>query len=579
MEQLLLKFYRRYVPKWIKRGLSDDMKDWLLGLLIYVASRPNLETLRIRRRAIAAMRRGDWRAAVDQWQWLAIQSKSIARGQAGKVPAPDEIQRKMNYARNQLRTARLHLARELHSEGKSREFRALTARIMEMIPDQRVLKKERDIIDLVRTYVQDALQEDGVAVRHSAVPGKPLRIALCLDVLKVSDVHTHSRVVFAMCRNLMAVSPDIETHIIVTNERFAVTTPVVATAFNPARSAIIYQMAREAFGEDYGTRFFMHVFHNTGLEGLINSSKSIIDIAPDVILYGGGHRGLFSNESRVIRHCLYDHFPTAFFYIQANNQVDDKLDMIIARGPHEIEGDAGEAMVRVQPYPTINEQNLMDDAPIDMDRQGRKVIVSAITGVRMNVQMEEQSDTNLKTMFSILDRVPGTVWYLIGAANPDDLVASNSLISRRVEAGQIKVYPVQPFETFTEMVNKASLFLHMPGFTGGSGGATVARRMGIPILTFRHSDVSGRQPQETIFAKGDVKGWAALACRLLTEQDVWLDTVKAQRAHTDWIRRTSGQGFYDCLAEASEKGQARIKAPAPRQTRKDGENIAQLNKR
>ena len=560
MEQFLLKLYRGYTPRWIKRSLSDDTKDWLLGLLVYVASRPNLETLRIRHRANAAVRKGDWRAAIDQWHILNIQSKAIASGSLGKVPPPDEVARKSAYARNQLRTARMRLAMELHAAGEIREFRELATRVVEAVPDQRVLKKDTAILELVTTYVQTALLEDGHDPhRDGALKArdKPLRIAICLDVLKVSDVHTHARVVFAMCRNLLAVHEEVEADIIITNERYAVSTAVVAHAFNPLRHDEIHALAKEAFGESYGTRLFLHMFHDTGLEGVVRTSAAILKLAPDVVLYGGGHRGLFSNESRIIRHSLFPYLPTAFFYIQANNQVDPALDMIIARGPHEIIGDAGAAQIRVQPYPTINEQNFSDDAPIDVAKQARKIIVSAVAGVRMNIKMAEMSDTTLKTMFRILDQFPDAVWHLIGASDPDALIGANPLITRRVAAGQIKVHPVMPLEIFTETIAQASLFLHMPGFTGGSGGAGVARRAGIPILTFSHSDVSGRQPAQTVFEESDVSGWSAMACRLLGDEDAWLDIVQAQRAHSDWIRSTSGVGFYDCLVDTVALGQTR----------------------
>jgi hypothetical protein len=561
MEKVLLKLYRSYVPRWMKRGLSDDTKDLLLGLLVYVASRPNLETLRLRNRATSAMRRHDWRDAVHHWQLLNIQSREIARGSMGKVPPADELARKSAYARNQLRTARLQLAIEMHGKGKFREFRELTARVVEAIPDQRVLKKDKAVLNLVATYVQTALSEDGhppAARSGTALTGKPLKIVICLDVLKVSDVHTHSRVVFAMCRNLLSVHPDAQTHVVITNERFVATAPVMAQAFNPMRNETVQELARDAFGESYGTRFFLHMLRDTGLEGLVRSAKEIIEIDPDVLLFGGGHRGLFSNESRLIRHSLYNHFPTAFFYIQSNNQVDTQLDMIIARGPHEIIGNSGEAALRIQPYPTISGAVFSDDQQIDVGKQAKKIIVSAITGVRMNIKMAEMSDATLKSMFRILDQFPDAVWHLIGASDPQALIAANPLITRRVKSGQIKVHAVMPLDVFTQMISQASLFLHMPGFTGGSGGAAVARRAGIPILTFSHSDVSGRQPAQTVFEQNDVKGWAAMACKLLRDPDVWLDTVQAQRAHTDWIRQTSGDAFYACLEEAVTIGQKRI---------------------
>lgn len=562
MDQFLFRLYRNYCPKWIKRGLSEETKDWLFGYLIYVASRPNMEALRLSNRAKSAVRNARWRDAIDHWQDLAIHTKMALQDPSADRASDAEITRKSKYVNNQLRSARLHLALELYEQGHLREFRELSARVMEMIPDQRILKKDPDIVALVTTYVRQALHEDHATEHLPARHAVPLRIVICLDVLKVSDVHTHARVIFTICRNLMAVNPLIETHVVITNERFAVTTPVVAQAFNPARTPFVYQLAQDAFEDEFGTRFFLHVMHNTGLEGLVRTSKAILDIAPDVILYGGGHRGLFSNESRLIRHVLYDHLPTAFFYMQSNNHVDEKIDMIIARGPHDITGDPGEALVRVQPYPTFDPQSRLTQAAIDMTRHSRKVIVSALTGVRMNVEFEELSDSMLRTMFSMLDRVPGSIWYLIGAQDPAALIASNPLIEQRVAQGQLKVLPVLPFDDFVERMQTASLFMHLPGFTGGSGGATVARRLGIPILTFRHSDVSGRQPAQTVFAKGDIKGWTTLGCNLLKDREAWREIVSAQYAHSQMLRDTSAERFYACLQETVSQATPRLEARA-----------------
>src|SRR5690606_34719474 len=150
---------------------------------------------------------------------------------------------------------------------------------------------------------------------------------ICLDILKVSAVHTHSRVVFTMCRNLLRHDPGLEIHLVITNERFAVTTPVLASSFNPLRDDEVIALARSALGEFYDRRFHMQFHRDAGLEGVVRSCKAIVALQPDLLMYGGGHRGLFSNESRLVRHALYDLFPTAFFYIQSNNEVDEKNDM------------------------------------------------------------------------------------------------------------------------------------------------------------------------------------------------------------------------------------------------------------
>lgn len=581
MERFLLKSYRKLVPNRFKRSLSPELKSRVLEGLLYLTSRPGLADLRLRHQAMTAERRADWAGAMALWQQLALNSLPERRetddpAATSAVLAPpqpgspeDEGLRKARYALNGLRNARANRALELYAAGHNRAAAELVARVVESLPDHRVLKNDPVILAAVRTWVRRALDEDGFGpdFRTSSKrqpPGQPPRsIAICLDVLKISSVHTHSRVLFSICRNLMELDPEITTHLIVTRERFAATTPIVAATFNPGRVSQVEDRARAALGPLFGTRFHLHMFDSCGLEGVARTCRSILEIAPDVILYGGGHRGFFSNESRVVRHALFDHLPTGFFYIQSNNQVDPLLDMIIARGPHRIDGDPGAAQVRVQPYPTIDPST--DEPPppvVDPTRRESRIIISAIAGLRMNQRLAQQDRATLEALFSTLDMVPGSVWHFIGASDPEALAWDLPVIGKRVKSGQIVVHPVLPFAQFTEMVEKAALFIHPPGFTGGSGGAAVARAAGVPILTTRDSDVSGRQPPETIFAETEMKALARKAADLLRDGAAWEDVVRRQIAHKAWISETAAQGFYACLTETVKAFEARRKAAA-----------------
>ena len=509
--------------------------------------------------ARSAEARRDWRTAVGHWQLYAAITNPVST-KSGTIRADnaDDRIRKTNFARSQLRAARAELALECHGGGRRREFRELAARIIESLPDQRMMKYDTRLLEVTRLYVQDALREDGI-VPSASGSVKLRRVALCLDILKLSDVHTHSRVIFTMCRNMLRHDPDLRMDIIITNERFAVTTPIISPSFNPTRNTNIEERARAAMGDLYGTRFHLHMLGGTGLEGVVDSCKHILDLEPDLVLYGGGHRGLFSNESRLVRHALFEYLPAAFFYIQANNEVDARFDMIIARGPHAIEGEPGDVPVRVQPYPTIVEEALSAaQTAVDPAKADSKMIVSAITGVRMDVLLKDMQGADAKGFFSILDRVPGTVWHFIGCTDVAAVKAANPVLARRVKAGQVRLHTVMPFEEFTTLVSGAALFLHLPGFTGGSGGAAVARRGAVPILTFNHSDVSGRQPPETIFDTADVAGFSDMAVRLLQNRSEWCRIAERQIAHTDWIRETSVQGFHDCLTEATDLGRRRL---------------------
>jgi hypothetical protein len=505
--------------------------------------------------------REDWRAAAQQWQLYASIVNPVST-KSGTIVATNAEERTLqaNFARTSLRKVRAQLALAAFADGRKREFRELATRIVESLPDQRLLKFDVNLLAVARLYVQDCLRQDKVFVAPTPVEqGALRRVVLALDILKISEAHTHSRVLFTMCRNLLLHDPNLEMHIVITNERFAVTTPAVSSSFSPKRAETLVERARAALGGFYGNRFQLHNLQEPNLEGVVTAAKHILSLRPDVVLYGGGHRGLFSNESRLVRHALFDLVPAAFFYIQANNEVDQKFDMIIARGPHKIPGDSRDVAIRVQPYPTIVGE-VLDQAQqtIDPQKSAGKTIVSAITGVRLDVLLSSMDSTEMGHFFSILDRVPDSVWHFIGCNDIDAVKKANPEIARRIKAKQIVLHTVMPFEDFTSMVGDSALFLHLPGFTGGSGGAAVARRSAIPILTFNHSDVSGRQPEETVFETDNKEGFVDMAVTLLQNNARWVEIVERQIEHTNWIRETSVLGFHACLVEAAEIGHARI---------------------
>jgi hypothetical protein len=186
------------------------------------------------------------------------------------------------------------------------------------------------------------------------------------------------------------------------------------------------------------------------------------------------------------------------------------------------------------------------------------VIVSAIAGARMEARLDELGQRNLSRFLALLDARPGAVWHFIGTADPERLTRGNRTLRARVARGQVRVHPVLSREDFTELAEQASLMLHLPGFTGGSGGAGVARRAGVPILTFRHSDVSGRQPPETVFEDHDIAGCIALARCILTDPDTATRISAAQAAHSAAIRDNAAAGFLACLNEARTRGATRL---------------------
>lgn len=570
LERLVLKFYKSVVPNRVKQRLPEAAKVRGLEALYYLTSRPSAADIRARRKAELAERRKDWSDAAHLWQLQALRHQTVPQAPeaipVAQLPRLQVIQddhiRKKRFALGRLRLARAQTALALYREGQDRAADELVVRIVESLPDQRILKDEPVLLEAASTYIRKALGPNTSAPLpvQTAHPAMPRKIAICLDVLKLSEVHTHVRVLFAICRNLIEEAPDTEVHLIVTRERFVTTTPNMGISFLPEVDAEIEALARSFMGPLMHTRFHLRQFVSTGLEGCIATCQAIRDLAPDVILYAGGHRGLFSNESRLVRHSLFDHFPTVFIFIQSNNRVDPKLDMIIARGPHRIEGKPGRALIRVQPYPTILKDEMYAPPAIDLRKQSSGVIVSALAGLRMNQRLLRLERRDMMRLLSILDRVPGSVWHMIGSASTESLLEGSPLLARRVARGQVVVHPVLEMEEFTALVSTAALFIHPPGFTGGSGGAAVARAAGIPILTMRDSDVSGRQPGETVFGQDQIPALSDMAVTLLQDPAAWARIVTLQNETRARIAETAAGEFLTCLGEAMGAYRERIAA-------------------
>lgn len=385
--------------------------------------------------------------------------------------------------------------------------------------------------------------------------GSVRRLALCLDILKSGGEFTHGRVVLSICANLLAADPGLHIDLVITQER-------QAAGAGPcgADAALIADLAKRFLAAEDQPRLGLHVLALSGIEAVLGACRLIQSLNPDLLLFGGGHRGPVSNESRVVRHCLFARFPVAFFFFQASDQVDECCDLIIARGPHRIEGRPGSARVRVQPYPTLLASEPRPRAVPPRPQDAPPLIVSAIVGARMEARLDELGQRKLARFLALLDDRPGAVWHFIGSSNPERLIRGNRTLRARVARGQVVVHPVLTAESYRALVGQASLFLHLPGFTGGSGGASVARRAGVPILTFRHSDVAGRQPPETVFEEDQIAACIALARRLLADPRMATEISALQAVHNDTIRATAAAGFLACLDDARTQGAARLLA-------------------
>jgi hypothetical protein len=510
-----------------------------------------------------ATAKGDLRLAVERWQMAAALGRPANKIQGKYMLQPaDEDPGLAAELTGGLRMARCALAIELANAGEMREFSELACRITETLGSTSVYQENPLILEVISTYLRLSLEETHAVPAQMEKEAAPQRLVIVLDVLKLSDLHLHSRVVFTIARSLLDRFDGLDIEVVITNERFAVTRPNIASWIDFEGNEYTLGFARTTVGENYfGNRFKLHFERSFGLEGVVRTCKKIIDLAPDVVAYAGGH-GRYSNDSRLVRHALQPYCPSALFFLGVDNVLDDKVDMIIPRGPHALVGDPGEAAIRIQTYPTLPGSEEKVKTP--EERPAQRFAVSALAGARLDTRLTEIGDDDLRMLLSIFERNPDVVWHLVGADQPERIIAAVDLLRPYVETGRIVISPIMEIDAFRDFVTDASLFIQLPGFKGGAGGAGLARRGGVPILTFANSDVSGRQPPETIFDEDDIAGMADKAAAILLDADEARRIVQSQFDYADHIRETAVSGFYDCLCEARRMGAYRInKEPYP----------------
>lgn len=548
-----LKRPYRYMPLrqiWLEMAqhmISQDALERAEDVLAKMCHLLTGDSVAFMLRAQIADRKGDHRNGMKHWQMAATLAKpsniKLGRHRVKPGRAANKLLSQANFG---LRASRGNFALQLLSDGHERAFIELVSRIMESTGTEATIQKDPILLDLLATYLRHCLAPTRPIPASLSPTALPRRIGVCLDVLKFSDFHLHSRVIFTISRSLLDHYPDLEIRLFITNERFAITRPNIGSWMDFAGNEKTLSYARKTLAGHFGTRFVISFEEAYALESLVQTSTKIIDFAPDVMLFAGGH-GRYSNDSRIIRHTLFPYFPSALFFLGVDNEVDDRVDMIIPRGPHEIVGDPGEATIRIQTYPTLPDGDERVKHPDEKPQP--RFIVSALAGERFDTRLRGMADEDLRHLLSILDRNPEVVWHFVGANDPRRLVADVPLLKPYTRQGRLVVHPIMELNTFREFVTDATLFVQLPGFKGGAGGAGMARRGGVPVLTFANSDVSGRQPPETVFEEGDVAGMANFAAYLLANPAEAGRVTQSQFDYAEHIRETSVSGFFDCLVD------------------------------
>ena len=273
--------------------------------------------------AMLAEHQQDWRRAVGRWQLLASVTNPITTKSRSHVAQNVAVMmRWTTLARARLRIARCTLAEETRAQGQRRESDELIARIVETTPDQHALKSDKTAVNLVRSYVQDALRDDGVAMPPPLATDL-VRIVLCYDVICPLTLDE----VIRICSDLLRHHPQLSIHLVVSNERFIVSTPMLPPSFDAPDQDTLNTALRGAMPAPFDENLQVTVCSRKGLEGIVGNCTEILSLRPDVIVFAGGQEGPFSPESVIIRQCLYDTLATVQYTPSAQATFDGQSDL------------------------------------------------------------------------------------------------------------------------------------------------------------------------------------------------------------------------------------------------------------
>lgn len=489
-----------------------------------------------------------WRESLRHWYRASAMTK---RGDDKMIQA---VRRKVMRCNAQIALEELH-------EGDRVAAAEHMAQAIEAVDYSIYLKVRRDMVDPIVAYARGVLDTKGAA--PLVVPDKPLEIVICLDVIKISAVHSHKHLYLSLAASLAALDPRIRVTLVATYERQISWNAGFEDYYRPDNIAVLRDFIEEKVPEDLRDRISVRYFESFGLRGVINTCEEILKMRPDMVLYGGGRTGYHANESLLVRHILHKYLPTGFFFVQSNNDVDELTDVIIARGRHPLNGDPQDALVAYSPYPPFpGLQAAVIPESLTTLPQDRARIVTAWVGIRLDKTLQGYQNDEINRILDLLDAVPEADWHLIGAENPEGLLANHKRFGRMRKAGRIVVHPVLDYDEFYHMASSATLFFQPPHFTGGGGGASIARNNGIPVLCFEHSDVAPLQPEAFVFPDEELEKGLEAAHRVLTDETVRDELVSGQWRLLEKRRSDAPKQFYAAMAQGVARYQERIARPA-----------------
>lgn len=350
------------------------------------------------------------------------------------------------------------------------------------------------------------------------------KVAICCGVLRHGKTLNHARLIFEFAKNLSLIAPNLQLYIVNTNEvpyfNPFKTTPSRHIDFVEKEYLInLEQFAKDILGDlfELKVKFVSYPLLNNFCQKLSYIVDKIIEINPDAIIYLGC-KG--ANESFFVRRGLFDFFPTLYLFSQMIIKVDQYNDIYLARNNHDLVGSYDKSKVRVTPYPIkfnkSDSDNFVYDVSYVKKSPNEITLVSVLNGARMGNYFSSYSSKTRLLMMNLL-KIENTRWFWIGPSNKDKVLSIDPTFTNMYQQGKLEI--IQFEENLRAFYHHCDLFLHLPRFTGGGGGLSIALLEGLPVLCFENTDPSHNVAKEYRFQSDDIEKFFQTAEFLILNQE------------------------------------------------------------
>ena len=257
----------------------------------------------------------------------------------------------------------------------------------------------------------------------------------------------------------------------------------------------------------------LRYFFCKGLDDVYCVCEHILKKNPDVIVFNSG----LDNESRLFRSIFFNRVPIARTMVQSDMVPDYEVDLLLAKiADNKFSELCRSKNVKFKFLIYPKSDLVKFRSPKKFSRGGRKVLVTALTGNRIQKVIKGYSKSDLHTLLEIISCKEDDVWMLIGSQLAEDLKGVDLELDLLVDKG--KIIFGEPTRNLKSIIRDADLYVNIPGITGGGGTGVMARNVGTPVITDGYSDVANKQPRSFITNSGDMEGFVKNANLLLNDE-------------------------------------------------------------